>query len=201
MTRRGVWERLPSAIMEAALIVFAVLVALGVDEYWETLEERALAETAVERIAAEVASNRADLLNSRESNVRLAEDLERAISSLDAGDGPGIDGVNYEVSLLGTDAWQTAQVTRAVHFMDFDQVGRISQVYRVQQLYVERQAPIVDAVSTLGVGDIGMSFRAIRRGLAVTLALECNLVAEYDSLLTDLAFSGASGGSTASGCE
>jgi hypothetical protein len=179
-------RRLGQAALEAGLIVFAILTALGVDEYWETREERALAETAIERIAAEVLANRSDLLDSRESNLTLMADLASAITSLEAGEGPGLSGVNYEVSLLGDDAWQTAQVTGAVHFMDFDQVGRISMVYRVQQLYLDRQAPIVDDVANLGSGELADSFSALRRGISITLALECDLVVEYDTLLAEL---------------
>ena len=185
MKERG--GRLGQAALEAGLIIFAVLTALGVDEYWETREEGALADIAIERIAAEVSANRSDLLNSRDSNLTLMADLASAIASLEAGEGPGLTGLNYEVSLLGDDAWRTARVTRAVHFMDFDQVGRISMVYRVQQLYLDRQAPIVDDVAEPGSGKLVDSFSALRRALTITLKLECDLVAEYDTLLAELA--------------
>ena len=39
-------RRLPEALFEGVFVVLAVLVALGVDEYWEGLEERELAKTA-----------------------------------------------------------------------------------------------------------------------------------------------------------
>ena len=179
--------RLPKALLEAGLIVFAVLVALGVDEFWETREEQRLGEAALERVASEVLANRTDLLDKRGNNRRLMMDLEAALARSEAGDGLGLTGVNYEVSLLVSDAWQTAQVTRAVHFIDFDQVGRISKVYRVQQFYLDRQAPIVDGVAGLGGGgDVRNAFRSIRRGLAVTLEVECELLAAYDTLLGDL---------------
>jgi hypothetical protein len=174
------------ALLEAGLIVFAVLVALGVDEYWETLEEQRLADTAIERIGSEILANRSDLLSSRVRNRTLMTDLGRAVASIEVGNGPGLSSVNYEVSLLGADAWQTAQVTRAVHFMDFDQVGRISMVYRLQQLYLDRQAPIVDQVAGMGDRNLGESFASLRRGLAITLELECDLLREYDTLLEEL---------------
>jgi hypothetical protein len=77
-------------------------------------------------------------------------------------------------------------MTRAVHFMDFDRVGRISMVYRIQQLYLDRQAPIVDDISQLGGADLGEAFGALRRGLAITLELQCDLLREYDTLLEEL---------------
>lgn len=179
--------RLSKALLEAGLIVFAVLVALGVDEYWETREERRLAETALERVASEVLANRTDLLDNRDNNRRLLTDLEAALARLEAGEGVELTSVNYEVSLLASDAWQTAQVTRAVHFIDFDQVGRISKVYRVQQFYLDRQAPIVDVVAGIGGGgDWRDAMRSIQRNLAVALEVECELLAAYDALLGDL---------------
>lgn len=179
--------RLPKALFEAGLIVFAVLVALGVDEYRETREERKLGETAIERVASEVLSNRADLLDKRGNNSKLMTDLEAALARSEAGEEQGLTGVNYEVSLLVSDAWQTAQVTRAVHFIDFDLVGRISKVYRIQQFFLDRQAPIVDAVAGLGGGgDVLDAFKSIRRALSVTLDVECELLAAYDTLLGDL---------------
>ena len=187
MQRKLSVRGLPEALLEAGLIVFAVLVALGVDEYWETREERTLAETALERVASEVLANRADLLSKRDNNRKLMTDLGVALTRLEAGEELGLSDVNYDVSLLGSDAWQTAQVTRAVHFIDFDQVGRISKVYRVQQFYLDRQAPIVEVMAALGGEDeVRDAFRSIRRGLKVTLEVGCDLLAEYDALLDDL---------------
>ena len=44
-TKRGFIRSLPKAVFEAALIIFSVLVALGVDEYRESRGEKKLAQT------------------------------------------------------------------------------------------------------------------------------------------------------------
>ncbi len=186
--RKWLIRRLPKALFEATLIILSVLVALGVDEYRESLAQRKLAETAVDRIIAETRDNRDQMLDARGENQALLVDLEQALAALDQNNNPEITGVNFEVSLLGDDAWDTARMTRAVHFMDFDRVSRISQVYRLQQLYLERQDQVVSDVASIGGRQrkLGEVFGAIRGGLAITLKLQCELLGEYDSLLGEM---------------
>lgn len=182
-------RRLPEALFEGVFVVLAVLVALGVDEYWEGLEERELAKTARSRVVAEVGANIDELLNNREKNQTLLRDINEVLAADAAGEASVITGVEYEVSLLGSDAWETARTTRAVHFMDFDIVNRISRVYRVQQLFLERQNQVVDAIANAGGGGnqtLGEVLRPIRRGLTVAIGLECSLMNEYRVLITDL---------------
>jgi len=71
-------------------------------------------------------------------------------------------------------------------------VTRISQVYRIQGLYADRQDQIVSDVASIGgrEGELAAVLGSIRGGLAITLKLECDLVAKYDSLLIELSDSG-----------
>lgn len=184
-TRR---HRLAKAMLEAVLIVFAVLVALAVDEYWEQREERQLAETAVERITSELLENRAELLAGRGSNGGLESDLATAVAEASSGEPLTISSVNYEVALVGSSAWETAMATRAIHFMDFDLAAGISRAYRVQELFSDRQLQVVDDVSSLGRGSAPLAdgFRALRGSVSTTRALECELLTTYESVLVEL---------------
>ena len=69
------FRRSREALFEAALIVFAVLVALGVDKIMEQREELQLAQAALEHVATEIRHNRDELLQARESNQALLNDL------------------------------------------------------------------------------------------------------------------------------
>lgn len=194
---------LKGALLEGVLIVFAVLAALAVDEFWEDREEQELAAVALERIASEIHTNRTEISASRDENLALRDRLTEALGSHAATGTFGLNSVNYEVALLGADAWETARVTRAVHFIDFDRVSRISQVYRIQQLYLDRQDQVVAEVAGIGGDEAALlnAFRSIRAGLAITLRLECDLVAAFDSLLADLDPVGrASGADALGGC-
>jgi len=93
------FRRSREALFEAALIVFAVLVALGVDKIMEQREELQLAQAALEHVATEIRHNRDELLQARESNQALLNDLGDAVDRYAAGEPLGITGVNYEVAL------------------------------------------------------------------------------------------------------
>ncbi len=184
----GTIRLLPEALFEVGLIIFAVLVALGVDQYRENRQERQLAATALDRIETEIRSNRTGLLGVREDNVALLADLDAAVARYAAGEALGISGVRYEVSLLGLVAWETAQTTGAVQFIEFDTVSRISEVYRTQQLYLDRQDQIVTNIASIGGrGDeLRQVLGSIRGGLSITLKMECALLTEYGDLLEEL---------------
>ena len=79
------------------------LVALGVDEYWEGREEQELARGALERVAIEMQENRTELAESRANNLELMESLRMALDAIAAGEGVGLQSVNFEVSLLAVD--------------------------------------------------------------------------------------------------
>ena len=181
-------RRLPELLLEAFFVVFAVLVALAVDEYWEGREEEELAEIAQENVAAEVQANAAELGEATAANRMLYANLAEALSQMDAGGDPTLSDIQFEVSLLGADAWEAARVTRAVHFMEFERVSRISTMYGVQSLFLERQSEVVDVIANIGTGEVPIeqSFRRLHRALGVALSLECQLAWEYDRVEREL---------------
>ena len=107
--------------------------------------------------------------------------LTEALAALQAGNPVGLTEIEFQVSLLGEDAWEAARVTRAVHFMDFGRVSRISKVYGIQSLFLDRQAEVVDLISAVGArsGPIEETFREIRRAVSVTTTMGCSLSVEY----------------------
>ena len=58
--------------------------------------------------------------------------------------------VNYTPALLARTAWETAQVTRALHFIDYDKVARIGRIYEVQELYEEAESSVVRTLADIG---------------------------------------------------
>jgi hypothetical protein len=116
-------RRLPEALFEAVFVVFAVLVALGVDQVRERRQELQLAERAKQSVVGEIQENVAELVGAGEVNRSLQRSLQEALAAERAGELMGLTGIEYEVSLLGADAWETARTTRAVHFMDSGREG------------------------------------------------------------------------------
>jgi hypothetical protein len=64
------WRRgLPRVLVESALIVFSVLVALAVDEWRDSRRQRVRAEAALVAILSELEANRAAIERARDASV------------------------------------------------------------------------------------------------------------------------------------
>ena len=92
---------LGGALAEATLVVFAVLVALAVDEAWEDRENVRLAERTVEAIAGEIRRNRSELMPEKGAppDTRLA-DLGSALAAYREGREPTELAVHWDYELL-----------------------------------------------------------------------------------------------------
>ena len=186
---RSVGRRIAELTLEAMLIVFAVIIALAVDQYWESHEEVELAETALLSIRSEIERNHEQLLDNREDNRSSARHTQTILQSIREGatDVPPAL-VDYSFSLIGDDAWQTAQATRAIHFMDFSLVTQISQIYRIQEFFTARQDRVVDAVASFMEGQAAGSetVGGYSTQLLISLQIECQLMTSYEMLLARL---------------
>lgn len=187
LRRRG--RRLGEVALEASMIVFAVIIALTVDQYWESREEVGLAETAIESIRQEILRNQEQLADNRDGNRESARATQAQLRAIRNGDlnAPTPD-VDYSFSLVGDDAWETARVTRAIHFMDFALVTQISQVYRIQDFFTRRQDEVVDAVAGFMEGQASgdSNVGGYSTQLLISLQIECQLMVGYDLLLARL---------------
>jgi hypothetical protein len=71
--------------------------------------------------------------------------LSAAIAELRDGRSPESLNINWDVALLSSAAWETAQVTQATRYMELDRVIRLAQLYELQRFYTRTQ----DQLSTL----------------------------------------------------
>lgn len=142
-------EKLPELILEAGMVVFAVVVALGVDEWRESRQNAELADRALAGIAAEIESNRQELAKSSEANQAVLAQVREAARDSTL---PDTFDVNFEYSLISSSAWETAQVTRATQFIPLDRVQTLAKVYGLQTLYQASQDKVMDFI--LSVGEI-----------------------------------------------
>ncbi len=148
--RSGLRDKLPELLIEAGSVAFAVLLALFVDQWRENRSNIQLAERAEESIMAEVRNNLERLeaqALARDSLVAYTRDVRQAL--VDDEPLESID-VNYTPALLARTAWETAQVTRALHFIDYDKVARIGRIYEVQELYEEAESSVVRTLADIG---------------------------------------------------
>ena len=95
--------------------------------------------------------------------------------------------IGFNVALLSSAAWQTAQVTRATQFLDFDWVRRIARLYHLQELYDDRQAAVVDMMGTIGgePDEAAEMLQAIGGRIRIVLSLQDGLIDAYEQVLEE----------------
>jgi hypothetical protein len=122
----------------------------------------------------------------RANHVALLERLVRDIDELDAG-GTSAE-VGFSFALLSSAAWQTAQVTRATQFLDFEWVRRMAQLYDAQELFEDNQAAVVDLVAEIrgrDPGEVARRLEAVAARAQIVLNLQEGLMDAYRAALED----------------
>lgn len=179
-------SKLPELLVEGAMVVFAVVVALGVDEWRESRQNQELAARALDGIAAEIRSNREELAASDEVNqALLVMVLEAATDSVL----PEEFGVNFEYSLLSSSAWESAQVTRATQFIPLERVQTLAKLYGLQSLFQDSQDTVMDFILNAGEiadGEPERIPRLLLGPLRNAVGMGGLLIQTYDSSLVRL---------------
>lgn len=185
----GLWPRLrdklPELLLEAASVVFAVLLALAVDEWRETKSRDALAARARASILEEIRGNESELRNTRDNNRALLQRIEETLPRIRQEPETYLE-FNFQIALLSSASWHTAQMTQAASFLDFDWLRRVSNVYELQELYATSQSAVVDRLS--GISEIlgddpHRMLTIIAERLRVALRLQDSLLEEYAKIL------------------
>lgn len=140
-------EKLPEILIEAASVVFALLLALAINEWHDRQQENERAAIARAAIKAEMRQNREDLARARN---RLKEIIPSLQQVVDADQPPAQRlHVNLNVSLLSEAAWRAALATQASQRIDFDWITRVAKVYELQDNFLRMQNVTVDQLSSV----------------------------------------------------
>ncbi|HSK77518.1 MAG TPA: hypothetical protein VLQ45_13795 [Thermoanaerobaculia bacterium] len=179
-------EKLPELLLEAVSVVFAVLLALAVDEWRETRSRNALAARARASILEEIRSNESKLRNTRDNNRALLQRIEEALSRVKQREPEISLEFNFKIALLSSAAWQTAQMTQAANLMDFDWLRGVSNAYEFQEIYLTSQSTVVDRIS--GISEIleddpQRMLTIIAERLRTTLSIQDSVLEEYAKVL------------------
>ncbi len=183
---------LPRVLVESALIVFSVLVALALDEWRDNRATEARAREAVAAITAELQANRASAERARSFHLETHAAL-KAVA--DAKQLPGEElayrrGLFQPAAVLQT-AWAAAREAGALDPLPFDVRLSLSRIYHRQETYARLGAEIANDVYVdlrrRGVDPV------LRDGFAGFIVLtadfanrEARLIKEYDDALAIL---------------
>lgn len=168
-------ERLVDLSIQAVLIVFAVLLALGLEEWWEERELQAIAAEARLAVELEIENNLAEL-NGAEAGLTLGiAAVDRLVGLLRQAqrDGVPLEALGesqVEVDLpyprISTAAWRVAQTSRAAPYLEYGWLIEQAKLYDSFERYAMIWDWIVeDAANVAGVGedDVDIALAKVRR--------------------------------------
>ena len=184
MSRASGDRSLGALLAEALMVVFAVLVALAVDEWRENREIDAQVARAEAGVDAELRANQDTLRAGAASVQAMYDSVSSMVARMRAGE------VIREAALGGTlpefsdAAWETARVTGAVAHMPYERVLRTARVYETQALTRQAQAQILSTLGGVVARGLQLDLLLDLQGeLFIILQIYANLSERYDEAL------------------
>lgn len=129
-------NRLPvtSILIEMFSVVFAVLLALGVNEWRNDKSNEELGLSAYNKITMEIKNNHKKISGIIENHKKILNDVDSVISRLRQ-NRTDITFGQVQFDTPSSTAWEAAKLTNAVNYLQYDKVEKISEVYSAQRIY------------------------------------------------------------------
>lgn len=145
----------------------------------------------LDAVAREIENNRAQVVGFGQAGDpdEILEGLNDVVASYRAGRPVGDAAVTWDVNLLSSAAWETAQLTRATQYMDLQRVLDLAEVYELQAFYRTTQAGLVGLIPTVEArmeGDSLGTFLELRSRFANALAIRRMLATIYACALQEM---------------
>jgi hypothetical protein len=122
--------------IEMFSVVFAVILALLIDEWRSNKTNHRLAETAYTNIKTELTANQKALTSMLVSHDSLLAILDSILVKIEKKGSSAYFTLNgFRLELLSDAAWEATKNTSAINYMDFNDIMDISSVYDAQTIY------------------------------------------------------------------
>ena len=116
-------------------VSFAVLIALLVNQWREDHNNGKLAEKAIYNIRQELQENKEvmdilipshkSILSHIDSIIGRKENYNSTVDSI----------ISIDVALISSSAWEMAEITNAIFYLNFDDANKMAKVYNLQSYY------------------------------------------------------------------
>lgn len=160
--------------IELVTIVVGVLLALALNEWRDTRNERLQAETALRNVAAELESNLQILETLHANNRATVELLSSQSGELSADEDGGRRNFTPGLQLRET-AWSTLLNTGVANRIEYDKLLVLSSTYAVQKIYKQTGSQLLAAWMNMAafaaVQDTEIADRSIKRQFVDTFRL------------------------------
>lgn len=194
-TKREKLRWLP-LLIEACFVVFGVLLALGVNQWREHLNQEQHAATALLSIRHELDVNLKAVESALTYHLHLSDTLRVFLRQTDSqttlsypSDRLFPRGYIAPATLLST-AWEAANATDAITSMDYGDVLLLSRIYEEQRRYEYQARDAGELIYTklFNEGHEGVlnNYANLRTLLASFWYRECGLLASYGEVLNHL---------------
>lgn len=170
--------------LEILSIVFAVLLALGLNHWREERTQQAAADQSLTNILVEVHQNRRSLNDDLDDFRTSLRKLEAAKAEIENGKAKS-SGLSFHMPLLSSAAWDIANTTGAVGRFDLALLIELSALYDFQALYYANGTDYFRSFSSLEANK-PENFNALLESNIAQLKISLNwgeqLRDEYDQL-------------------
>jgi hypothetical protein len=168
--------------VEVVSVIFAVLVALAVDELRQDHAQRQQAEAARTAVLAEVHSNLDELRRTRPSLDSLETRLAGIRDSPEGGRSPRGDSLRLDLPEFSDAAWRTAQMTQATAHLPLPWLIRVSRAYETQGLYESLRTDVIRTFGSVAAGPSLTELRRLGAQVGVLEDVGRGLEAKYDTI-------------------
>lgn len=120
--------------LEVPPVVLAVLLAFGINSWWQSSKQEQLTHTARENILREMQVNQATLENNAQRNRNRIDEISVSVEkfSKDPTDTAAIPKLGVEMYALTEAAWEAAGLSGTLPSLDQDFVVAASKIYQIQ---------------------------------------------------------------------
>ncbi len=136
-------RKLPEIVLEAAMVVFAVLAAFGVEEWREQRRLREFAAVARSAVETEIAENLEQFRAAAPALTELKELLDRVLLAADEGRSVPFE-LGMRLPAVSIAAWRAAQGSPGAPHFEHGWVIRVSRVYEGYEEYAVLRRLVVE---------------------------------------------------------
>ncbi len=176
--------------VEMFSIIFAVMLALGIEDWMQDRERDDRAALMMERITAEVQNNRDELKKAIADNNKFAEGLKKALRKENTIFEDVSPFIQMSAGSINNSAWSSAQMTNVITYMPIETVGQLASLYDTQSYYTKFAQGFIQGFADYSVGvqqpdQMKMVTKKFITNLMIMNSLASNIVDGYDTFLSE----------------
>ena len=176
-------------LVEMFSVVFAVLLALGVNEWRTNQNNEDLGLAAFEKVVKEVEGNKSKISGILKNHKNTLSEIDTVISKIKRKSSDITFGQILFEAPAGT-AWEAAKLTSAVNYLDYSHVEKMTAVYSTQKVYSDVADKVFQELVFFVPDEdheiLVKQFAKQKVYLYNLILIEEQLIEEYDKFLNEI---------------